>query len=262
MDDDAWGLVEKAWPDVGVTRSRFEEFLKGKNQASPPEGIEELYLACGCLAGDGAAMAAAEAQYIRIVPEAIAHMKLSSALVDEVQQEVRTKLLLGSETKPPAIGDYAGQGRLRGFVKISAIRMAISLLRKHKRHQATDQEALLKIASPEFDPELQVMKATYRTEFAEAFEEAIADLSSRDRNILRLRLIDNLTVDQVSGIYNVDRATATRWIAKIRSALLRDTRKRMQDALGIDSGELDSVMRLIESRLDVSVQRMLQTRDQ
>jgi RNA polymerase sigma-70 factor (ECF subfamily) len=262
VDDEAWGLVQKAWPGVGVTRAQFDAFLKGRDEPCAEGGLGELYIACGCLEADRFAIKAAEAEYIRIVPEAISHMKLSSALVDEVQQEVRTKLLLGTETKPPSIGQYAGQGRLRGFVKITAIRTAISTLRKNKRHEPSNQEALLGIPSQELDPELQVMKATYQTEFAEAFEAAIADLSSRDRNILRLRLVDNLTVGQVSGIYNVDRATVTRWITKVRSTLLLETRKRMQNALGIDSGELDSVMRLIESRLDVSVQRMLQTRDQ
>ena len=262
MEDEAWGLVQKAWAGVDVSRARFTEFLEAREAPANQEGLGELYLACGCLDADRVALQSAESEYVAVVREAVAHMKLSSAVVDEVQQEVRTKLLLGSDSKPPAIADYAGQGRLRGFVKITAVRTAISTLRKDKRHQPSNQDALLSIPSPDLDPELQVMKARYRTEFSQAFEEAVGALSSRDRNILRLRLADDLTVDQVSNIYRVDRATVTRWLTKVRAALLRDTRNRMQHGLGIDGGELDSVMRLIESRLDVSVQRMLQTRNE
>lgn len=257
-----WTAVREAWPGVSLSRERFERQLANETSELSAEGLAELYLACACASGDRKAMAIAEAEFVSVVPTAIAHMRLSPNVVDEVQQAVRSKLLLSVGEAPPRIVDYAGKGKLRGLVKVMAVRTAISTLRKDKRHAPQNQEALLGLASPELGPEFDVLKATYKAEFSTSFEESVASLSSRERNILRLQLLDKLTVSEVAALYKVDRATVTRWLTKIRSALLSETRKRMQTRLGIKTGELDSIMRLIESRLDVSVQRMLESRDE
>lgn len=261
MNDEAWAATQDVWPGIELSRETFAQFLESRSTPDTAEGLAELYLACACIEGDRVALTSVDTRYVHIVPQAISHMKLPSALVDEIQQQVRTKLLVGTEQRPACLADYAGQGKLRGLVKVMAVRMAISELRKEKPQASNNEDVLRDMASPVLDPELQVMKARYRAEFSKAFEESIASLSSRDRNILRLHLVDGLTVDQVGSFYRVHRATATRWLAKVRSDLLRETRKRMQGALQVDGSELDSVMRLIQSRLDVSVQRMLETRD-
>ncbi len=260
MDDRAWQAARAAWPDVELPRAELEAFLANRDPPANDDGLAELYLACACARGNRAALAAFDARYLDVVAVALAPMGLPAATVDDVRQQVREKLLVADGDRPPRIGDYAGQGKLRGLVQVVAVRTALSRIRKGKRERPADADALMAIPSPEHDPELQVLKATYRAEFATAFEAAVAALASRDRNILRLHLIDGLTVEQVGDVYSVHRATVTRWLAKVRSQLLSDTRKRMRTALRIDGDELDSVMKLIQSRLDVSVQRMLTSR--
>ena len=103
------------------------------------------------------------------------------------------------------------------------------------------------------------MKERYRAAFRVAFEQAVRRLSSRERNILRLQLDAGLTVEQIGEVYGVHRATATRWLTKIRDQLMSDTRRELGERVGVSSSELDGVMELIQSRLDVSVRRMLET---
>jgi RNA polymerase sigma-70 factor (ECF subfamily) len=92
--------------------------------------------------------------------------------------------------------------------------------------------------------------------FERAFAEAVALLPARDRNLLRFHLIDRLGIDQIAAIYHVHRATAARRLACARGALVASTRARLRCQLAIDTTELASVMRLIESVAQPSWRRV------
>ncbi len=82
-------------------------------------------------------------------------------------------------------------------------------------------------------------------------------LSPGERNLLRQHFSDGLTVDEIGALHGVHRATAARRVAKARSQLFAGTRRTLMDNLGLNRSELDSVMRMIESNVHVSVQRNL-----
>jgi RNA polymerase sigma-70 factor, ECF subfamily len=256
---DAFARAAAHWPGVQLTPAAFEAYVSrclgaGAGEATD-DALAELFVACACSAADPVALALFDAHYLAVVPAAVAHMQLPAALVDDVRQLVRQKLLV-SEGEGPKLDRYAGRGRLRGLVQVMAVRTAITLLRKEKPHR-DGPERLGDLLSPDADPELGFMKRAYRKAFATAFEDALAGLSSRDRNVLRLHHFGGLSVEQVGEIYGVHRATMTRWLARIRSDLLRRTREGLGGELGVDRAELESLMKLIESRLEVSVKRML-----
>ena len=73
-----------------------------------------------------------------------------------------------------------------------------------------------------------------------AFEQAVRALSSRQRNLLRLQLIDGLSVDAISNVYNVHRV----------------------EKLNMSEQSFQSMVRLVESRLDVSIERVLRTQQE
>ncbi len=58
-------------------------------------------------------------------------------------------------------------------------------------------------------------------------------------------------------LHQVHRATAARWLQSIRDALLERTRVELQARLGAGAADVDSVIRLVASRLDVSLERVL-----
>jgi RNA polymerase sigma-70 factor (ECF subfamily) len=251
-----------AWPGVIVAREALARAVVEKLAGAdpPPLGpdlVTELHLALACAAGDAAAIAAFERRYLDGVPQALAHMRLPAATVDSVRAIVCDKLLLRDGERPPRLLDYAGRGRLRGLVQVSAVRAALDVVRAGARERLAPDSDLAALPSPEVDPELQLMKEQYRAAFAEAFAEAVRALAPRDRNLLRLHFLGGVTLEQLAAMYGVHRATVVRWLATVRKDLLGDTRKRMRARTAVSADELDSVMRLIESRLDVSVQRLL-----
>jgi len=249
--------VSARFPGLSFDPAAVADRLESRDGLSALEGVAEVALALGCAAGDATALSLFEAQFLDVVPLALARMKLGADRVDEVRQQVREKLLVSKSAAPPKLLDYAGEGRLRGLVQVVAVRTAVSALRKDGRMIGDDD--LARHPDPESDPELSYLEAHYRAAFAEAFEGAIRALSSRDRNLLRLQLEGGLTVEELGRVYGVHRATATRWLTRLRSDLLKDTRKRLGTSLDAPDAELDSVIRLVKSRIDLSLHRMLQT---
>jgi RNA polymerase sigma-70 factor, ECF subfamily len=251
----------RAWPELSLPEDDFAAYLATRADEPGEAGLAELYLACACSQGDAAALALFDARFLDVVPVALAHMHLAPDVVDEVRQRVRSKLLVAEPGERTKLDDYAGRGQLRGLIQVVAVRTAISLVREGKRHGGSGAD-LGDLPSPSEDPELRFLKEQYRDAFKRAFEQALGGLASRDRNFLRLHHFGGLTVEQVGGIYGVHRATATRWLSKIREQLLAATRRHLGETLAAPAAELDGIMELIQSRLDVSVQRLLDTREE
>ena len=107
------------------------------------------------------------------------------------------------------------------------------------------------------DPLLAQLKDRYREEFRIAFAEAAAKLTDRERTLLRYRFFDGLSIDEIGVLYRAHRATVARWIAAIRENLFETTRAVLTERLSITQSEVDSVLRLIDSQLEISIEAML-----
>jgi RNA polymerase sigma-70 factor (ECF subfamily) len=167
---------------------------------------------------------------------------------------VRDKLLLADGDRPPRVLDYAGRGRLRGLVQVTATRAAIDRIRHEERE--VELPAGRDLASPA-NLELSLIKAQYRSAFADGFARAVAVASRRDRNLLRLHFLGGMTLEQLAQMYGVHRATVVRWLAAARDAVFAATRAHVASTLGAPHDELDEMFALVESRVELSLERML-----
>ncbi len=248
------------WPSLRIAEEELAAALAALPEsvhALSDEAVAELALALACARGEAPALALFEGEYFRGAEAALASMKLDADVRDEVRQEVRRKLLVAEGGVPKIVG-YAGRGTLHGLVKVVATRTALSLLRRRGVESPGD-EALLDVEG-EADPELSFLKAHYRAAFRAAFEEAVHALAPRERNLLRLHFLRNVTLEALAAMYGVHRATIVRQLAKIRDELDRLTRKGLRERLGgADAREIAEVMELVRSRFDVSVERLLRT---
>jgi len=216
----------------------------------------DLYLACACAAGEPHALAAFEARFMRGLDPALARLRLPTAQVEEVKQVLRERLLVGRATPDGAEGSlagYTGRGPLSGWLRVTAVRAALKLLKRARREEPAEDELISALPSGEEDPELQHLKGLYRREFKEAFEAAVRSLSSRERNLLRHHYADELNIDEIGLLYHVHRATVARWLSKARQHILAATRKLLIQKLNVPRAEYESIMRLIQSQLQVSL---------
>jgi len=258
-------VARTAWPSVQIEPERVVDFI-AQRLAGPELAAAlatapaaDLVLAAACAAQEPTAHAAFDA-VLTEVDAAGASTRSPQDLIDDVKQLLRVQLLVVKDGKPPGITGYRGKGPLRGWVRITATRELIRHQRKRAREAPTDrplEEALGDVS----DPALSQLKAEYRTEFAGALREAIAELDAEDRTLLRQQIVDQLSIDEIGAAFGVHRATAARWLQRSRGALVAATRGRLAARLKLPVEEIDSVIRLVQSQLDASVVRYLRESD-
>ena len=248
-----------SWPGVSVDIDDVVKVLEAKLASDDPPPLEpaaiaELYLAVACARGTEAAIAAFDRAYLDVVPVALATMKLPAATVEDVRATVRDKLLIAEAGRTPRVIDYAGRGRLRGLIQVTATRTAIDRIRLEDREAELPTGDQLAAAG---DIELSLIKAQYREAFVAGFTVAVETLERRDRNLLRLHLLGGVTLEQLAQMYGVHRATVVRWLAAAREAVFGATREHVATVLKAPSEELDEMFDLVQSRVELSVERLL-----
>jgi RNA polymerase sigma-70 factor, ECF subfamily len=255
--------AKATWPNVSVDEQAWTTALVelAPRPADPAKPLGEVlvadhYLAFACAAGDPVAVAECDAILVREASFAADGTRMHASVRDEATQIVRAQLLAPRESGAAAIGDYAGRGALRSWLRVCVSRELVRLAKAQQREEPLE-EHLIADSGYGDDPALEELKARYRAELAEAFRTALTELPARERTLLRYQLVDGLTIDEVGAIFRVHRATAARWLAKIRDDLVARTRTLMAAALGVDTAEAASIVRLVQSQLDVSVIRHL-----
>jgi RNA polymerase sigma-70 factor (ECF subfamily) len=249
-------------PTVTLPEADFVAYLAARlpADATLPSALgavhaEDLYLACGCWHGDEAALSDFDQHMLMGLDRVLSRLSREAAFVDEVRQALRTKLLV-ADGGPPRIGDYSGRGSLQGWVRSAATRLALDALgRQQPRVACNDDDYDARLATP--DPELDYIKVRYRDDFKRAFRTALGTLPLEQRNALRLHHLDGLTLAQIAKLNNVHESTASRWLAAARAAVLEEIRRALSEQLGLHRDEVDSMMRLARSRLEISLHSLL-----
>jgi Mg2+ and Co2+ transporter CorA len=55
----------------------------------------------------------------------------------------------------------------------------------------------------------------------------------------------------------VNRSTIARWLNRITASLIETTRKKMMERLGANRAEVSSLVRMLESRIDMSMRAVV-----
>jgi RNA polymerase sigma-70 factor (ECF subfamily) len=255
-----WREARAAWPAFTVSSEPWLVAIAAAvaDAAAPLDRIPELhavdlYLARACVTGDAAALAAFESVCREAVHGSLRAMGLTDDVIADVAQDVRAKLLVGPT---PRIATYTGRASLRTWTRTVATREAVSRLRK-KRPLQVDDEVLAALPAVEDGPDAQHFRARYRDELKAAFEEAMASLTIQQRNVLRHHYVDTLSIDEIGVLYGAHRTTAFRWLEAARAALAKRTRNAFQRRIDATPSEMRSIVRLLESNVELSLQRVL-----
>ncbi|HEY5957693.1 MAG TPA: sigma-70 family RNA polymerase sigma factor [Polyangiaceae bacterium] len=249
------------WPSIHVT---FEEFRIHFERAvlSKQLGVEycrypaDFYLCCACAAGDRIALGVFEQQASELVRGVVARMCRDKDMVCETLQEFWNKVLVGPEAR---VRDYTGSGPLLAWLQVAATRAALDRLRKQRGASSRETELEESFVDQAFGPETMLVLAKYRQPFREALRQAIARLSPKERNLLRMHVAGRCTIDQIGRVYNVHRATAARWLERAKLEVIRSVRAELAiSGPMLTDSEFQSIVRVVGSELDVGVS-VLQT---
>jgi RNA polymerase sigma-70 factor (ECF subfamily) len=113
------------------------------------------------------------------------------------------------------------------------------------------------VSASAVDPELGYIAERYRGEVEDAFRQALAALDGEQRTLLRMHFVDAVTLDELARLRNMHRATIARHLAATRRTILDQIRRQLRERLAVSTDELVSLLRLVRSRLQISVAQLL-----
>jgi RNA polymerase sigma-70 factor (ECF subfamily) len=247
-----------AWPQLSaIGDAELAAHLTRHRATATGARSADLLLALGCASGLPAALTAFESSVLRSNPVSLVLRRIdaSESFADEVLQQVRERLLIGKDGEPPRIAEYAGRGPLIGWTQVVALRVALVLRPAQGANHAVED-----LAGGGRDPELQLMQEKYGKAFEEALESAFTALSDEQCNLLRLQIVDGLQTARIAALFHVDRSTIKRRLADCREALLAETRRILGERFQLSADTFDSLARLLQGQLNVSVARLLRAR--
>jgi RNA polymerase sigma-70 factor (ECF subfamily) len=166
-------------------------------------------------------------------------------------------LLVEVEDRPAKLAQYTGRGSLRSWLWVVLARNGRRFKKRERREETLEDAVAATLVLDSGDPELEYIKAQSLNEFRAAFRAAVNTLTEEDRDLLRRWLVEGATLEEVASSHGIHRVTAVRWLNKIRRGLLKNTRLKLGLRLGVGEKELESVINVIQSRLDVSFADLL-----
>lgn len=243
------------WPQIEVDLETFSRYVTARVATDEIDALHagDLYLSVACARGDATAIRLVDEHYIATLVSALPAFVQRQAAEDIIQL-VRVRFLIGEHGRPPRIGDFDGTAGLATWLRVAAIRIAISLHRKHQRETLFDEVDAVAEAP---DPELALLQRQYGAEFRAAFREGFVSLTPRERNLIRHHIVDRLGIDGIAALYGIHRATAARRLARARTTLIKRLRRELQARLQLDRQQLEGVLALLQGKLELSLRLFL-----
>lgn len=249
------------WSSLSLSAERFVRHLARHLPEGGADALRQLhgadlYLACACAEGEPPALQAFEQHILQKVPARLG--RFSKSIVEEVLQELRQRLLLRREDLPPRIAEYSGRGPLLAWVRISAARLAGELESRQGRQLLFDDPPeVFERMLASTDPERTLLREDSRQALTEALSKALAAMPEREHALLRLHHLHGFTMDRLSAMYGESRSGVARRVAQARERLLKLTRAELALRLKLAGSEVDSLLGLVQSQLDLSLRRLM-----
>lgn len=264
------GLVEEGRAELPGIELAEAAFLRHLAERLPEDAdlgkaldairAADLYLACACAQGNPKALAELERRVLSKVTPAVLADAASGASPDDFRQMLRQKLLVPSAGAGPKILSYSGRGPLARWVRAVAGRMAMKLTVHEKRRspaQSSLDDGVGVVGLAELDVELRMLKSRYREPLRAALQASFTALELEERRVLRMHYLDGMALHQLATIFGTHRSTIARRLKQAREKLLDTTRAALAAQLQLGREELDSLIDLVASQIDLSLSHLV-----
>jgi RNA polymerase sigma-70 factor (ECF subfamily) len=243
-------------PGARLDEAGFKSWLADRNIGAEQLGQNggDLALAYACSNHDRNAVAWLEATHLARLRPSLALVALGEDDAQEVRQRLRLKLLVGPN---PKIGLYYGHAPLTTWVRVCAAREALNLKRKPAGIGDDNVDLLERLTSFAPTPEALAVNSEHRELLRQTLQECFATLGPREKTLLRMRCLDDMSIDQIGAVFRVHRATIARWLVAVREQLQSAVYDQMSAQLETSHSEVVSLVRSLRIEIDVSLARLL-----
>jgi RNA polymerase sigma-70 factor (ECF subfamily) len=252
-----------AFPAIAIGAAELAaELGRRLGEGASPEALarcraDQVALMIAAARGEPAAVQEVEAELERELAFAGPRTGARPDQIEDARGVVREILFTDTPGRVAAVRGFAGRGDLAGYLRVIATRELIKIVQRGRREAPREEADLLALLSTGGDPELSILRAHYREGITACVRDALGKLDDRSRALLRYQLVDGWNVDRVGELYGVHRATAARWIAAARDRLGELIRREVEAQLRVAPAEVDSIIRLVQSRVELSLARLM-----
>ncbi len=246
------------WPSIDVPVDALARHI---TEVPSSEHQADVYLALACAAGDRHALAAFEREFVPALRITLARAGVPAFDHDDVLQGLRTRLMVGTSDRPAMISSYLGDGALSSWLRVCGARVGIDYRRSRRPPGDSAEQLLGRLAAGDPDLERVLASTSVRNAVRAAFRDAISALEPRSATVLRCRVLDGVTSQELADAYDVHRATVDRWLAAAKDDVLRGTRTRLMHAFGVSRARAQSMIALVTSRLDIGISTLFESAD-
>jgi RNA polymerase sigma-70 factor, ECF subfamily len=237
-------VLSERWPQVLSERELVDyAALRGLHGRDARGHWLDLGVAMLCARGEPRALRSLEADYLRKTAQSLGLRGRPSDAVTETIQVLRIRLLVGDE---PRIGHYGGRCSLAAWLHVCALRIAHNLRRAERRCGSRAWFVALATEPDELTPQ------RYQPATEAALREALRRLPAEGVELLRLQR-DGVSVDRIGSMFGVHRATAARWLAKVRAQLSDEVVGRLSEQCRLDRSEARETLRELAPLVDASL---------
>jgi RNA polymerase sigma-70 factor (ECF subfamily) len=243
------------WPGLSLSYNAFIELVRARLaqlDAAPDAAIfaEDLFLVAACQTQVPGAVDAFDALTWPELKKHLRKKEKDPARLDEMRQTLLVRLFvpdsLGGEAR---IAGYTGRGALLAWLRMAAVRLAVSAHRQENRLAGLADAYAENSPSLASDIELSFIRGRYEADFIAALRAAMGELSDEQRLLLQFRYREEMTSDQIAVVLKTSRVTAHRRVATARDALAKSLREKLSSRLQLSESGLGHLLGLLSSRL-------------
>ena len=257
-------VATATYRDLTVDAAMFAgEIARRLGPAANPEQLahvraDHVQLAIACAAADQTAIRRFESDFLDEVDATARRLRARPDQADEVRSHVRRILFISEPGRPAALREYSGRGDLRSYLRVIVTRELVRLINKDQHEVCIDDHAFLDMLSPASDPQLGYLRERYSADVDAAVRAAITTLRDEPRALLRYSIVYGWSIDRIGALYGIHRTTAGRRVAAAREELGMTIRAELAARLAIPIDQVDSIVRLVQSRINLSLERLLE----
>jgi RNA polymerase sigma-70 factor len=239
---------------IEVYEVRINEILSSElepaDEASAVEAFarihhEDLYLAIACSRNDRVAWEYFADDYAPLLRKFAAQACRNSNESEDLAQEITARLLGDNER----MAGYNGRGSLAGWLRVAVSHAAIDRFRRTTRLTSLEElqergsEAVLR--NPEKKQGEETVDSRWGPALTGIAAECLRRLSARDRLMLGLYYLQNVSLKDLGRQFGIHEATASRWLERIRRDIRKQVERELRKKHGLRSAEMESLWKWV-----------------
>jgi RNA polymerase sigma-70 factor (ECF subfamily) len=249
-----------------ASNAQINEFIDALN-------ADDLCLIIACENGDETAWSDLVKNFDLTVKQAARKISSNTEDSEDLASSIWAELYGLKEKDGKAKGKlsyYSGRGSLAGWLRAVVSQLAIDQFRKQSKfvqiEEAREFENLANESSEKDEnntlvahgesPEEILSRKESQRDVANAFREAIQDLETEDRLIIKLYYFDELKLKDIGNMLGFHEATASRKLVRVQQELRKSAEKKLAEKHGWKPEEVKKHLTESASRLDISLEKM------